>query len=369
MQHRKEGVVNPKLIIIGGFLGSGKTTLMREIARRLTQEGKSVGLITNDQAPDLVDTAILTGYGLGVMEVSGSCFCCDFPGFENAIQSLIDRKADVILAEPVGSCTDLAATVMQPLKHRHPDIDLAPLAVLVSPDHIHESLQKVDSGMHDDALYILCLQMMEADQLLLNKIDTLSEAERAELTGLLQEAFPLRPISEISAKTGDGVGVWLDSIFTGGEAGKHIIDVDYDRYAEGEAALGWLNASLHLQSVEGEADFLKPTLALMESLHQAFRVSNSEIGHVKIIVESGNQQRTANLTSLNGQIAVPDQSPLPGIEAHIILNARVQMPAAELETIARRAMADFSGQSIRAAITAFRCLTPGRPQPTYRMNH
>jgi G3E family GTPase len=362
----RNNFMKTRLIVIGGFLGSGKTTLLKEVARRLTQQGKAVGLITNDQAPDLVDTAILTGNGMGVIEVAGSCFCCDFSGFESAIQSLIDRRADIILAEPVGSCTDLVATIMHPIMDRRPDIDLAPLTVLASPDHIREALGKTGSAIHDSAVYILGLQMAESDCLLLNKIDLLNAAERAELAGLLRDAFPAKAIGEISARTGEGIGVWLDAIMAGGEAGKHGIDVDYDRYAEGEAVLGWLNAVIQLESLAGEADFLMPTLALMESLHREFRATNSQIGHLKAIVESGGRQRVANLTNLNGEIVVLDRSPLSGAQARLILNARVQMPAAALETVARQALEGLSGQALRASTTAFRCLTPGRPQPTYR---
>ena len=49
----------PTLILVGGFLGAGKTTLLAEAARRLTSEGRRVGLITNDQAANLVETAML----------------------------------------------------------------------------------------------------------------------------------------------------------------------------------------------------------------------------------------------------------------------------------------------------------------------
>ena len=107
-----------KLILVGGFLGSGKTTLLKKVAHRLSHRGRCVGVIVNDQAPGLVDTAILSGCPCGVKEVAGSCFCCDYHAFEAACQSLIDEGAEIILAEPVGSCTDLAATILQPLKER-----------------------------------------------------------------------------------------------------------------------------------------------------------------------------------------------------------------------------------------------------------
>ena len=49
-----------RLILVGGFLGAGKTTLLWEAARRITERGKRTGLITNDQASELVDTVLLS---------------------------------------------------------------------------------------------------------------------------------------------------------------------------------------------------------------------------------------------------------------------------------------------------------------------
>ena len=108
-----------RLILVGGFLGAGKTTLLWEAASKIMSKGQRVGLITNDQAPELVDTAILKHHDVKVAEVSGSCFCCNFDGLLNAMQQVNDAAdADVIIAEPVGSCTDLSATIVQPLKEK-----------------------------------------------------------------------------------------------------------------------------------------------------------------------------------------------------------------------------------------------------------
>ena len=266
-----------KLILIGGFLGSGKTTLLKQVARRMSQRGRSVGVIVNDQAPGLVDTAVLSGCPCGVKEVAGSCFCCDFHAFEAACQSLIDEGAEIILAEPVGSCTDLAATILQPLKELRPDIDLAPFTVLVGPDHVREAVGESESKLHVNALYILRLQMAESDRLLLSKIDLLQAAERAELMGLLRDAFPQRAIDELSAQTGDGIDAWMDQVLAGSEAGSHAVDVDYDRYAEGEAVLGWLNAVIHLESTAADADFLPAAIGLMSALHRTLRESKTEV--------------------------------------------------------------------------------------------
>ncbi len=105
-----------KLILVGGFLGSGKTTLLWEAAQRLTEQGRAVGLITNDQAPDLVDTAFLSRSGAGVREVAGGCFCCHFYGPLRAVRSLVGPKARGVIARPVRSRTQLSAPLMQTLE-------------------------------------------------------------------------------------------------------------------------------------------------------------------------------------------------------------------------------------------------------------
>src|SRR5712672_2083945 len=98
-----------KLILVGGFLGAGKTTLLAQAAGKLMAAKKRVGLITNDQAADLVDTEMLRRKGFGVNEVAGGCFRCRFDDLVRESEKLIaERKPDVLIGEPVGSCTDLA---------------------------------------------------------------------------------------------------------------------------------------------------------------------------------------------------------------------------------------------------------------------
>src|SRR5438105_5156312 len=106
-----------RFIMVGGFLGAGKTTTLARLARFYMERGQRVGLVTNDQAQDLVDTNSLRAQGFPVEEVPGACFCCRFEDLMAKVQQLQDsERPDIILAEPVGSCTDLVATVVQPLK-------------------------------------------------------------------------------------------------------------------------------------------------------------------------------------------------------------------------------------------------------------
>ncbi|MBK8799775.1 MAG: hypothetical protein IPM07_27275 [Anaerolineales bacterium] len=128
-----------QLILVGGFLGAGKTTLLLTAARRLTARGLKVGLVTNDQGDDLVDTALAQQQRLAVTEVAGGCFCCRFPDLLKGLETLQRTvEPDVILAEPVGSCTDLLATVVRPLRHYHAGrFRIAPLTILIDPLRNH----------------------------------------------------------------------------------------------------------------------------------------------------------------------------------------------------------------------------------------
>src|SRR5262245_62871549 len=111
-----------RFIMIGGFLGAGKTTTMARLARLYSGRGQRVGIVTNDQAADLVDTNSLRGQGFPVEEVAGACFCCRFDDLVGQVRRLEQgQRPNVILAEPVGSCTDLVATVVQPLKDLYAD--------------------------------------------------------------------------------------------------------------------------------------------------------------------------------------------------------------------------------------------------------
>src|SRR5580698_8085252 len=97
-----------RFIMVGGFLGAGKTTTLARLARFYQARGQKVGLVTNDQAQNLVDTTSLRSQGFPVEEVPGACFCCRFDELVGRVGALENHeRPDVILAEPVGSCTDL----------------------------------------------------------------------------------------------------------------------------------------------------------------------------------------------------------------------------------------------------------------------
>ena len=80
--------MKPVYIMVGGFLGAGKTSTISRLARHYMEQGKKVGIVTNDQTTDLVDTQSLRSQGFDVGEVAGSCFCCNFNALTSTVEGL-----------------------------------------------------------------------------------------------------------------------------------------------------------------------------------------------------------------------------------------------------------------------------------------
>jgi G3E family GTPase len=354
-----------KMIIVGGFLGAGKTTLLAKAAQKLAQRGLKVGLITNDQAANLVDTGVLRQAGQEVKEVAGACFCCAFNRLLFVCDELIASFGpDVIIGEPVGSCTDLSATVLQPMKKLCRDtFDLAPFTVLIDPA---EFLRNIcgDASAVESVRYIYRKQIEEADLLVVNKVDTLSPEALAQVQSLIRREFPGIPARTMSAADGGGVGGWLDAILAGGNAGERIAQVDYDTYADGEAALGWLNAALTL-TAPGPINWKAFGADLMTRMRTRLTAAAARIAHLKILLASEGGKLKMSLTSNVGEVSVEGAASAGG-RATLVVNARVQADPADLKAIVERCIQEAAGKSISAVIVEITSFRPSRPNPVHR---
>lgn len=354
------------LILTGGFLGSGKTTLLKKTAELLQGE-KKTGVITNDQTDQLVDTIYMQTGISETKEVSGSCFCCNFPGFKAAIDSLIEEyQTEVILAEPVGSCTDLSATILQPLKKYYSDeIRLLPFTVLVDPERMEQLLSQKIEGMHESAAYILKKQLEEADIVLISKIDTLEKEEYARLLEQAKKAYPTKKVVGCSALTGEGVKEWLEVLKKDIRPGQTITEVDYDTYAEGEACLGWLNTTV---SLSGEQIDWKSYLdTLLEKIFFRLKGKNQAIGHIKAMVQDGDFFVLGNLTGTSRKAILRGEMERSN-QAVLTFNARAELGKEELTNLTKELLEQVSKEyQAKMEIKELNSLIPGRPNPTYRM--
>ena len=358
-----------RFVMVGGFLGAGKTTALARLARQYQSRGRRVGLVTNDQAHDLVDTNSLRAQGFAVQEVPGACFCCRFEDLVNRVGSLEQsERPDVILAEPVGSCTDLVATVVQPLKDLYAGrFVVAPYAVLFKPSHGLKILAGGKSGFSPKAAYIFTKQLEEADAIVINRIDEISSTDLEKLTKRVAEQFPGTPILKVSALTGVGFEPLVELLDQDGGFGRKILDIDYDTYAEGEAELGWLNASVRLSSPVGfELDSL--LMAVVNGLHTVLNRLGGEVAHLKVIgQEDGGAFGVANVVSSDSPAKLSLASGCTAKDADLIVNARVAIDPEVLDAEVKRIVAaECAKLGVTPEFRQSQSLRPGRPVPTHR---
>ncbi|MGE3805518.1 MAG: cobalamin biosynthesis protein P47K, partial [Gemmataceae bacterium] len=205
-----------------------------------------------------------------------------------------------------------------------------------------------------------------ADAILLNRIDELPAEELDELSELVLQRYPGVPLLKVSARTGQGFDSVLALLDQEGDFGRKILDIDYDVYAEGEAELGWLNSSVHVQAPSPfEVDALM--LEIIQGLRDSLVRQQAEVAHLKVIGLAEGGFGVANLVSslTQPELSLPSHQKLT--ETDVIVNARVAMDPAQLEVEVQRVVKQASvRRGGQAEFRKTQSLRPGRPTPTHR---
>ncbi|PHR97685.1 MAG: cobalamin biosynthesis protein P47K [Blastopirellula sp.] len=360
-----------RFVMIGGFLGAGKTTTIGRLAQHYQEQGLNVGIVTNDQAEDLVDTQLLRNQGFEVGEVAGACFCCNFNELTSTVESLAEaQRPDIVIAEPVGSCTDLVATVIQPLMRLFEgQFDVAPYGVILKPSHGLRILSdQASAGFSPKAAYIFEKQLEEADFVIINRIDELSDEKVNELSALLTKKVPDVSILKMSAKSGEGFDALIEQLDQRGDFGKRILELDYDVYAEGEAELGWLNSSLKVTS-ENKFDLDTLLMDILHRLGKSLGEVQAEIAHLKTIGLYEGFYGVANLVSSDTDAVLSLPSNCQVTEADLVVNARVAVDPDILKQQVEAAVAAAADElQLSVEYRQTQHFRPGRPVPTHRFS-
>jgi G3E family GTPase len=360
-------------IMVGGFLGAGKTTALLRFAEYLTSQGRRVGLITNDQSSGLVDTALVDSHGYPVQEITGGCFCCRFNTLTAAAERLSQAaKPDVFLAEPVGSCTDLRASVQYPLRRMYgDDYRIAPLSVLVDPIRALRVLG-IESGksFSSKVLYVYGKQLEEADIIVINKSDLLTTDKQSALENALRGTYPSADVFPVSAREGTGLDKWFERVASTDTDIGEAPAVDYDLYAEGEALLGWFNGTFHVSSRERfDGNTFLSTLA--REVTGRLSAGRPEVAHLKMVLTPDEDAGDIAVLNLVGSDRPAEQSHRLQenlMSGELIVNLRAEADPEALRAAVVDSLADLTSRTnARAEALHTEHFRPARPIPTYRM--
>jgi len=220
--------------IVSGFLGAGKTTLIR--AQLDARRGERVAIIVNDFGEAGFDElALAEGEPFRITNIPGGCVCCTAPeGFAGALAAVLDSGPERVIIEPTGLARpqDLVDTIRRSAKPG--EVDLGPVLVLMDPR------QLAPGGMA--ALPVARDQVEAADVLVATHADVCSQEDLARFDAFVSQLWP-QPLAVHHIAHGSLDPAQLD--WPAGQGGRSARvesrphDHDHAASTEGFAARSW----------------------------------------------------------------------------------------------------------------------------------
>lgn len=192
------------IIQVGGFLGSGKTTLMIRLGKAIGAAGRKVVIIVNEVGEVGVDGDVLEANKLRTVEITEGCICCSLSGTLQSTLRTVKKELspDVVLIEPTGLA--LPNRINQIVRTSMVEPEGSFTVVLVDSFRIGDLIE---------ANGTFFLRQLEGSDLIgLNKVDIISDEDVETAESRLQNLVPGAMIVRLSAKTGEGVDAILASL-------------------------------------------------------------------------------------------------------------------------------------------------------------
>ncbi len=280
-----------RFMVVSGFLGAGKTTTMIALGEHMDKNHGHIGLIANDLGANLVDTNLTQTSGCTVEEIASGCICYQMDNTIDKIRRLKDRDGCVFVMSDIPGC---GVGALDHTYHRLADdcanwITLSPFMVIVDPERLRMLLpEKADINLPEELVYLMKLQLEEADLVVLNKTDLLSEEEIARDVAFLEEACPDVPVMAISAREKTGIPELADYLTTHVSALKNFSVRDDEKFAEAETKLTWYNRRMFFKTLDGgKIDCNAVVDDIIEGIRMGLIERKRNVPHLKTFATAG----------------------------------------------------------------------------------
>ncbi|MCI9596131.1 MAG: GTPase (G3E family) [Firmicutes bacterium] len=287
-----------KYMVVSGFLGSGKTTAMIAFARNLNARGLgSAAILANDLgAGNIVDAEFTAAAGITSLPISGGCICYQHENLVGKLHQLEAAGADVIFSDVPGCGIGAMDHVYLELKDKEKDeFDLMPFTCLVDPERLRMVMpEQADIHLPEEMKFLLDAQMAEADIIILNKIDTISEAEAHAITNFIKSIYPSKPVMTMSAMMGTGVTQVVDYILGHRSQAIHReIGYGSDTFIAAEEKMSWFNTRVWLRQREDKnLDFNEVIADIFEGVRAGLKKHDSNVPHLKMFAADSDEELT-----------------------------------------------------------------------------
>lgn len=340
----RNGVEKIEFLVVSGFLGAGKTTTMIALAEYMDAHVQKVGIIANDLGAELVDTNLTRESGCTVEEIASGCICYQMDNTVDRIRRMRDRDGAKLVMSDIPGCGvgTVEHVYKQVLRDNSDEFDLGPLTVIVDPERLRMVMpEAADINLPPELKYLLQTQVEEADLVVLNKIDLLSEEDLARYLAFLEEACEV-PVLAISAREGTGIPELAAYLVSHGSALREV-EIDYagPDYSQAESVLTWYNRRLYLKARDGvPRDFNEVVDALVEGIRMGLIERHGNAPHLKVYGLHGEDFVKGSLIGVDYDTEYERQLAAPCENLRLIINARVVCEARPFSRLADDALDD-----------------------------
>jgi G3E family GTPase len=367
MRRNEDLISNKKtrFLVLGGYLGAGKTTLAVNLARTLREiNDRSVAIITNDQGDVLVDTEFTKDAGFDVREILGGCFCSNFDEFVSSARTLVSAgRPDVIIAEPIGTSTNLMGSVVAPLRTLYPDeFDVAPFTVVIDCIRAMDILSAPKERNVESVDLIPAHQIKEAEIVVLSKADMVRSDAVAKIKDELKRILPDAEIIETSSSDLRNIDK-ITAMILSDRISTKVAERDNNKgFAFEKAKLGWYSGTFAI-TPNGKVDMYSMSSDIMKNVAKEY--GPKSIVHVKVIISSPEAAAKMSLVQESMQIDGVYGSRFISEPGKLVLNARVISPPKRLEETMKNIIDSLSTYPAKIEKISESCFSPNPESPSH----
>ena len=333
-----------RILIMAGFLGVGKTSLLLHLLAEFRRSRRKVFVIENEVGISGVDNEFLGAFGYAVEELVAGCICCDLKGklHDTAARIIAEEAPDYLLIEPSGVAAP--GQVIDALGDLVPAADRPVILAIDAPRALRLLAAKAP---------FVARSLADADIIALNKIDLVDAQEQAHVIAEIKALVGNKPLFPVVAMDGRGIPDLLAAITdghggqppctrcgcrqrhghhheAGGEEGEH--DYEHEHEKQGEYAASFSVQSRKLQDLAAERVGSTQIKALLEGLRHLFIGHSLPWGHIKALVRDGRGNwLKGGLTGVDQPIQVEESGTL-GSPCRMVLTAIVPRREAQALT-------------------------------------
>jgi G3E family GTPase len=292
-----------EVVIVGGFLGSGKTTTVINMGKYLAEKGKKVAIIVNEIGEIGIDGDVVKKFGFDTKEITNGCICCTLKvGLKTAVNAIMkEYEPDILMIEPTGIAFPSSIKNEFKLMNLSEEVKVAPLVTLIDGSRFKHLMK--------EAKNFAIRQIVDAEILGINKVDLMDKLETPILEVSIQQLNPGARVVLLSGKdTGKRFENFMQMVLPGNmeitekiNTAEEKTEIKAQEYESSIAAsrVGSYAAEFLIESKEAvsrETAREITTQVMSKIKEKALELNPEFLGHIKLFLDNGSETVKQSIT-------------------------------------------------------------------------